>query len=239
MFVYAGSATGLDTVPSATITTGLADENMGWWLSSRGDTDGDGYTDLLVASAGARGEGGAALYLGGVAGVGTTPVWTVRGTQDDELLGTTVDIGGDVNGDGFADLLLTAWASSNGQAEEGHAELYLGAADGPAGEPAWLVETNQVAANVGSAAFVGDLDGDGFVGITDLNIVLGNWNQNVTPGNPLEGDPNGDGFVGIEDLNEVLGNWNAGTPPAQTAVPEPATLLLFGAGVAAGLRRRM
>ncbi|MEZ6192944.1 MAG: hypothetical protein R3C45_16855 [Phycisphaerales bacterium] len=28
---------------------------------------------------------------------------------------------------------------------------------------------------------VGDLDGDGFVGITDLNIVLGNWNQNVTP----------------------------------------------------------
>ncbi len=63
------------------------------------------------------------------------------------------------------------------------------------------------------AALPGDLDGDGFVGINDLNIVLANWNQNVPPANPLA-DPSGDGFVGIDDLNEVLGNWNAGTPPA-------------------------
>ncbi len=67
----------------------------------------------------------------------------------------------------------------------------------------------------------GDLDGDGFVGIADLNIVLGAWNQSVTPDGPA--DPSGDGFVGIEDLNAVLGNWNAGTPP-DIAVPEPGTL---------------
>jgi hypothetical protein len=79
-----------------------------------------------------------------------------------------------------------------------------------------------------STALAGDLDGDGFVGITDLNIVLGAWNQNVTPGNVLGGDPSGDGFVGIEDLNVVLGNWNAGTPPAASAVPEPATFALLG-----------
>ncbi len=63
---------------------------------------------------------------------------------------------------------------------------------------------------------IGDLDGDGFVGINDLNIVLGNWNLNVPPADPLA-DPSGDGFVGIEDLNTVLGNWNAGTPPAAEA----------------------
>ncbi|MEZ6191060.1 MAG: hypothetical protein R3C45_07175 [Phycisphaerales bacterium] len=74
---------------------------------------------------------------------------------------------------------------------------------------------------------VGDLNGDGFVGIEDLNIVLGNWNQNVTPGDPLVGDPSGDGFVGIEDLNQVLGNWNAGTPPTASSVPEPASLLVL------------
>jgi hypothetical protein len=84
----------------------------------------------------------------------------------------------------------------------------------------------------------GDLNGDGFVGIADLNIVLGAWNQNVSAGDPLAGDPSGDGFVGIADLNVVLGNWNAGTPPSANAVPEPATLALIGLGGLAMLKRR-
>ncbi len=60
----------------------------------------------------------------------------------------------------------------------------------------------------------GDLNKDGFVGIADLNIVLGNWNQSVAPGDFFSGDPTNDGFVGIADLNIVLGNWNAVSPPA-------------------------
>jgi hypothetical protein len=89
-----------------------------------------------------------------------------------------------------------------------------------------------------TAALVGDLNMDGFVGIADLNLVLGKWNQNVTPGSKLDGDPSGDGFVGIADLNTVLGNWNAGTPPAANVVPEPATLSLLSLGGLAMLRRR-
>ncbi len=87
----------------------------------------------------------------------------------------------------------------------------------------------------------GDLDGDGFVGIGDLNLVLGNWNQNVTQGVLLQGDPSGDGFVGIEDLNVVLGNWNAGTPPGDAAnIPEPGAgaVALLGLSAAGGLGRR-
>lgn len=83
---------------------------------------------------------------------------------------------------------------------------------------------------------VGDLDLDGFVGITDLNLVLSNWNLTITPGNPP--DPSGDGFVGIEDLNVVLGNWNAGTPPSDTNVPEPGAWALFGLVVAVSLNTR-
>lgn len=82
----------------------------------------------------------------------------------------------------------------------------------------------------------GDLDGDGFVGITDLNIVLAAWNQTVSLGNPLP-DPSGDGFVGIEDLNVVLANWNAGTLPPGTAVPEPSGVFLLGMCGASLLRR--
>jgi Concanavalin A-like lectin/glucanases superfamily/PEP-CTERM motif len=87
-------------------------------------------------------------------------------------------------------------------------------------------------------SLTGDLDGSGFVGIDDLNIVLGAWNQSVPPGNALA-DPSGDGFVGIDDLNIVLGNWNAGIPPA-ASVPEPATLgLITLGGLALFCRRRV
>ncbi|MEZ6192921.1 MAG: hypothetical protein R3C45_16740 [Phycisphaerales bacterium] len=61
----------------------------------------------------------------------------------------------------------------------------------------------------------GDLDGDSFVGVSDLTIVLSHWGQTVTPGNLLKGDASGNGTVGIEDLNTVLGNWNAGHPLPQ------------------------
>jgi len=72
----------------------------------------------------------------------------------------------------------------------------------------------------------GDLDGDGFVGIADLNLVLSNWNLNIPPADPAA-DPSGDNFIGIDDLNTVLSNWNAGTPGASTIeVPEPASTWL-------------
>ena len=89
----------------------------------------------------------------------------------------------------------------------------------------------QFAVNFGSGTFstplMGDPNGDGFIGIDDLNLVLANWNQTVTPYDWQHGELTGDNFVGIDDLNAVLGNWNAGTPPAPSInaiVPEPATL---------------
>lgn len=73
----------------------------------------------------------------------------------------------------------------------------------------------------------GDLDNDGFVGISDLNTVLSNWNQNVPPADPAS-DPSGDGFVGIEDLNLVLSQWNASVPPGRgLAVPEPNSICVL------------
>lgn len=100
----------------------------------------------------------------------------------------------------------------------------------------------QVWFNVGLDLILGDIDGDGFVGLTDINFVLANWNQNVTAGDETLGDLTNDGFVGIDDLNIILSNWNAGTPPAppvaSAIVPEPASLAL-GLGLSLGLLRRV
>ncbi len=80
-----------------------------------------------------------------------------------------------------------------------------------------------------SAALAGDLNGDGFVGQDDLNLVLASWGQNVSPGDPA--DPSGDEFVGQDDLNPVLADWGQGTPPpavgSVSAVPEPGSLTLL------------
>lgn len=94
-----------------------------------------------------------------------------------------------------------------------------------------------------SGSIPGDLDGDGFVGLSDLDIVLNNWNQTVPPGDP-SADPSQDGFVGLRDLDTVLGHWNVLTPANHsfTIIPEPtsATVLLFSLWLWAdrrGLRR--
>ncbi|MEZ6192195.1 MAG: PEP-CTERM sorting domain-containing protein [Phycisphaerales bacterium] len=85
----------------------------------------------------------------------------------------------------------------------------------------------------------GDVNADGFVGIADLNVLLGSWNQSVTAWDLLSGDTNGDGFVGIEDLNWVLSNWNAGSPPGNPAqIPEPGAVLLLGGGLLSLTTRR-
>ncbi len=82
----------------------------------------------------------------------------------------------------------------------------------------------------------GDLDGDGFVGINDLTLILSNWNQPMADAHPLA-DPSGDGFVGIDDLNTVLGNWNSGVPQAAN-IPEPTTLGILFLGMTAINRHR-
>lgn len=77
----------------------------------------------------------------------------------------------------------------------------------------------------------GDLNNDGLVGVADLSIVLGNWNQNVAVGDKLQGDPTFDGFVGIGDLNMVLGSWNMRIPPPPVTQQSVTSTMLVTAPV--------
>jgi hypothetical protein len=54
---------------------------------------------------------------------------------------------------------------------------------------------------------VGDLDGDGVVGILDLLVLLARWGPCPDPPAPCPADLDGDGTVGIRDLLILLANW--------------------------------
>lgn len=84
----------------------------------------------------------------------------------------------------------------------------------------------------------GDIDRDGYVGIADLNMVLGDFGNGVTP--MLGADADWDGFIGIADLNAVLGNWNTGysSAPPSASVPEPFVPGMFLTGLACWMLRR-
>lgn len=70
----------------------------------------------------------------------------------------------------------------------------------------------------------GDYDRDFTVALTDLNLVLFNWNSDPPAGEWTSNIPTG--IVGLTKLNEVLFNWGA-SPAALATVPEPATLPLL------------
>ena len=83
----------------------------------------------------------------------------------------------------------------------------------------------------------GDVNGDGFVGQADLDIVLGEWG-NRPPADP-RADPDGNGLVAQGDLDYVLADWGQGlAPPGGQSVPEPGTLAIFAFCGFAMLRRK-
>ena len=89
-----------------------------------------------------------------------------------------------------------------------------------------LLTTGVISVTNVAPGIPGDFDGDGFVGLSDLNILGANWNMNVTPS--TQGDADGDGFVGLADLNTLGNNWS---PPPSVSVPEPTALFLLMCGL--------
>jgi hypothetical protein len=147
------------------------DQEEAWFgssVASAGDVDGDGYDDVLVGAhryddVGGNDEGRVELYLGSPSGAEKTPAWTKVGDQEWGNFGISVASAGDVNGDGFADVIVGATLYDDGEADEGKAFLYLGSESGLESEASWTAGGDQNVAGFGkSVASAGDVNGDGF-----------------------------------------------------------------------------
>jgi len=141
-------------------------------VATAGDVNGDGFDDVLVGApyydAGLLDEGRAFLHLGSPSGPSATADWSAEGNQVNARLGWSVATAGDVNGDGYDDILVGAPLYDHGQVDEGAAFAWLGSATGLGanGTPAnadWTTESSQVRAYCGVAlATAGDVNGDGY-----------------------------------------------------------------------------
>ncbi len=148
--VYPGRPTDLGTTP-ATVLRAPAPGMFGWDVVHVGDVDGDGYGDLGV-SAPARGK--VYVFHGGRQGVGGMPWTTLDAPAGVRSYGVDVSAAGDLDADGYADVIVgtgadRAYVYRGGRYGLGHTPTAV--LQGPAGSEAGA-----------SVAGLGDINGDGY-----------------------------------------------------------------------------
>ena len=171
VLVYHGSSNGLATAAAKTLTPpslGAISQHWFGYAVACADVNHDGFSDVIVGaprfSHGQANEGAIFVYMGSAAGLSTTPARLVEGETANAQFGFSVASAGDVNGDGFADVLAgspTYWFDDV-RFNEGAASLFLGAITGMATNAAWGFLGGWGGAQFGTTvAGVGDLNGDG------------------------------------------------------------------------------
>ncbi|TLS48010.1 esterase [Streptomyces montanus] len=139
-----------------------------------GDYDSDGYADLVVSGYGpddGYAQGWASVYSGGDSGV----------THLRDLWGGLSSASGDINHDGYDDLVLGQNSSPDDEAEGYHGgkiAVYYGGEEGPEGHegpgsaPQWWTQTSPGVPGAGEPGdawgtelSIGDVDGDGYADV--------------------------------------------------------------------------
>jgi Ca2+-binding RTX toxin-like protein len=202
----------------------VAGDQAGISVSSAGDINGDGLADLIVgAPFGEKGgyNAGEAYVIFGKAGATRTDIdltslaasdgFIIQGDAADDRAGRSVSSAGDINGDGFADLIVGAFGGDNGGSYAGEAYVIFGKAGATradidltslAASDGFIIQGDDPGDRAGfSVSSAGDINGDGFA-----DLIVG------APYGDNGGNNAGEAYV-------IYGSATIGVNQAPTAAP--------------------
>ena len=226
--VFAGGRDGPSRAPAWTFMGRRSNDLIGASVSSAGDVNGDGFEDALVRDTGNLmggpvATGGVLLFLGSRHGLGSEPASVLISDTPGSGFGNRVAAAGDINHDGFGDVLVSEHNWNGEHRNQGRALLYLGGPHGLGARPSQALVGDPISGAFGwDVTGVGDINHDGYddvmvgsgfwqdrrgeVGVIDL--YLGGPNGlHRAPGSRIKGDRNSDGVgntrsaAGIGDIN--------------------------------------
>ncbi len=173
-YIYYGGPL-MDSTADITVTAGANLDQLGSSVARGGDLNGDGYGDVLIgapyadAVPGSGDDSGKAYIIYGGAAVnseidlGSTnaSLTTLTGFADFGFFGTSVGYAGDVNNDGFSDIVVGGRYLGNDPSFKGRAYVYWGGSLPDATPDVTLIGENKDDRFGTAVAGIGDVDGDG------------------------------------------------------------------------------
>jgi len=225
--------------PDVKLTGIMKGDRFGWSVSGAGDVNNDGYDDVIVgayrANVSGTVSGQAYLYFGG-SKMNITPDIIFTGDAAWDAFGYDVSSAGDVNCDGYADVIIGAHYNGGGGTASGSAYLYFGG--GKMDNNVDMIFTGAAAGDRfgSSVSSAGDANGDGYgdliIGAPQINggndwkgqayvffggknmdnasdvTFNGNNSDDLLGRSVSSGDINGDGYTDV--IVGALGGSNLG-----------------------------